>query len=754
MSEERQIVFKPYVLDCRNQRLWRGSEPVPLRRKTFAVLRYLAERPDLLVTTEDLLDSVWPGTVVGDGGLKVCINELRRALGDSFNAPRFIETVRGRGYRFVASSGRSLDGARDDKPQLRSGRFVGRERELNLLIAEMEEAFAGNARLVLLSGDAGVGKTRLAAELASLAARRGGRVLPARCMERGAVPFWPWMQVLRNYAASLDDPSLRAALGVAGAQLVQLDPVLQERLPERPAPGPSTPEEARFRLFDAFATVLRRAAAQQPLVLIVDDLHWADPSSLLLLGHLGREIHGTATFLLGTYRDREIDRSHPLAEITAELLREPGSSRVALQGLAASDATLLLGELCGPSVPARLAVQMLERTEGNPFFLEEMSRHLLESGVMDPSSGVWPGDLAKALGGIPEGIRALLGRRLAQLSEPCRRALAIAALLGREFHADVLQLVREDTAAPPAIQWLEIVEEAVRAHVIVPVDRRKQRFAFAHTLIRETLADDVVPARRARLHGIIATALERYYASELDDHIAELAHHYGEAARAGGDPTRAIAYATRAGEQAIALVAHEAASEHYERALSILDLIQPGIPSPQRYLLLMALAEAFAGARNLAQARSSFRKAAEVARALQDREGFAQAVLGLSAETQDFESSRSRDDASVALLEEARLGLGDSISALRAKVLARLSRIVHPSLSAHRRAELSREAVSVARQAGYPAALAEALHSKYWARWGEEDAHQRVATTSEMVRAAEAAGDTSMSQEGRLQPVV
>jgi DNA-binding winged helix-turn-helix (wHTH) protein/tetratricopeptide (TPR) repeat protein len=753
VTDEPSFVFPPFELDRIRGELRRGAEGIALRRKTFAVLRHLIERAGALVTTEELLDAVWPGTYVSDGVLKVCITELRKALGDDPGAPRYIETVHGQGYRFVAGvrCGRPVDRGAEVHPD----RYVGRTAEVEALRATAQRALAGSGRLVLLAGDAGIGKTRTAEELAVYARDHGAQVLVGRCSEESrATAFWPWVQAIRTYVAGADAALLRDVMGEAGADLAPLVPAVYARLPDVPAPPALSPEEARFRLFDGVASFLCNAARRQPVLLFADDLHWADRSSLQLLRFVAREIAAAPVLIVGAYRDVELPRGHPLADALVELTREPVCTRLTLRGLAAADVQHFLAQLAGAEVPAAFTAAMYARTEGNPFFIQEMLRHLLEEKLVDPAAGRWPIDLSIEETGIPAGVRTVVARRLAGLSAACRHALTVGALIGRVFGLDVLTLVRGDEPVHrPLDQLLEAIEEAIAARVLARAGQR-YRYAFAHPLLREVLCADLTPTRRARLHGQIGAALERVHGYDAEGHAAELAHHFVEAAAAGHDVARAVRYARQAGDHAISLVAYEAAVEQYERAWRVLDAIEGDVHDADRYELLMSLGEARAGAGNLESARDAYRQAADIARRAGTPAQLARAALGCALEPRGFDAAAFQSEWLVALLEEAAARLAVIDSALRAKVLARLARTVHPSLPAARREALSREAVEVARRAGYPSTLAAALYTKRWAPWGSEDAGQRLATTTEMVRLAEQAGDRAMSQEGRLWRIV
>jgi DNA-binding CsgD family transcriptional regulator len=617
--------------------------------------------------------------------------------------------------------------------------FVGREVELAALTADLDAAAAGRGGVVLLAGEPGIGKTRLAEELAAQASARGARVLWGRCWEGEGTPaFWPWVQLVRAYIQASDPAVLRREMGVGAADIAQLVPALRERLPELPTPPSTEPEAARFRLFDSLTAFLRAAAGRRPLLLVLDDLHWADAPSLALLRFVGRELEGAGPLVLGIYRHTEVDRGHPLLGTVADLTRGQHHGRLLLGGLDQQEVASFVALVAGVEPAPELAAAVHQQTDGNPFFVTEVVRLLASQGRLDHTET----DRPVLAVGLPEGVKAVVAQRLGRLSEDCRRVLEVAAVVGRDFQLRVLLrasgLDRE--------RLLELLEEAEVAGVVAAAPGGLGRWRFAHALVREVLYEGLPAARRVRLHGRIGEALQSVYAADPGPHLAELAHHY-LAAAPGGQVARAVQMATLAGRRALELLAWEEAAGLFERALAALELAdQPD--QHQRCQLLLDLGEArMAASGDVAAARAAYQQAGELARRIGLPEALARAGLGLGVEF----TSGIVDQVEVRLLEDALVALGGADSPLRARVLARLAKAVLFTPQAERRLALSTEAVELARRLGDPATLAAVLYDHHLAIWGSEQpelAAERLAVATEVVDLAEQIGDWAMALRG------
>jgi DNA-binding CsgD family transcriptional regulator len=620
--------------------------------------------------------------------------------------------------------------------------FVGRARELAALTTDLDAAVSGRGRVVLVAGEPGIGKTRLAEELAPRATARGAAVLWGRCWEgAGAPAFWPWVQIVRRYVqVQAGDPtSLRHDLGFGAAEIAQLVPAVHDCVPDLPTPPPLEPEAARFRLFDSLAGFLRTAAARRPLLLVLDDLHWADASSLALLRFVSRELEGAGPLVVGSYRHTEVVQGHPLLAAVADLTRGP-HRWLLLGGLGQRDVASFVALVAGAEPSAELAAEVYRQTDGNPFFVTEMVRLLASQGRLDPAER----GAAVLGGGLPEGIRAVVGERLGRLSDDCRRILEAAAVVGRDFELRVLQ----PASGLDAERLLVLLEEAEAARVAGAVPDGLGRWRFAHALVREVLYESLLAARRVRLHGLVGEALEAVYADDPGPHLAELAHHLVEAAPGSEKvAAKAVQMATLAGRRAMEVLAWEDAAELFERALAALELAER--PGPQeRCELLLAVGEARMAAGDVPAARTAYQQAGELAGRSGSPDALARAGLGLGLEF----TSGIVDPVQVGLLEEALATLGEADSPLRAQVLAGLARALVSTPQVERRLALSEDAVQIARRLGDPATLAAVLFDRHLAVWGSEGAEvpgERLAIATEVVGLAEQIGDLAMVLRGR-----
>ncbi len=489
----------------------------------------------------------------------------------------------------------------DDSPvldRMAGGVFVGRQTEMGELRASLEESLSGRGRLITLVGEPGSGKTRTAQELATYAALRGAQVLWGRSYEaQGVPPYWPWVQAIRSYVRDRDPEQLRSEMGSGAANIAEIVSEVRERLPGlQQSTVPEEADTARFRLFDAVATFLKSASLAQPLVIILDDLHWADQPSLALLEFIVREISGARLLLVGTYRDMELSRQHPLSQALGELARERLFQRILLRGLSQDDIGRFIEAASGTKPPDGLPEAVYTQTEGNPFFVAEIVRLLMQEGELKPGGQqpahgepkVYPEQsrgeprapspsTSSGRAGeswrvrIPEGVKETIGRRLDHLSERCNQTLTVAAAIGREFELrQLLALVGGPSEAPESRlsedRLLEVLDEALGARVIEELPRSVGRYQFSHALIQQTLAEELSTTRRVRLHARIAEALEGLYGPQAEAHASELAYHFAEAATVLG-PKKMVRYSLLAGERALAAHAFEDAVAHLQRGL-------------------------------------------------------------------------------------------------------------------------------------------------------------------------------------------
>ncbi|MEA2436046.1 MAG: hypothetical protein QOF65_602, partial [Thermoleophilaceae bacterium] len=603
-----------------------------------------------------------------------------------------------------------------------SATFVGRERELAELGRALEDVLAGSGRVVLVSGEPGIGKSRLAEEVMAEARARGARTVAGRCWEAGGAPaYWPWVQALRAYVSQADAAALGKQVAEAGAPLATLLPELENLLPEaRPAFEPDS-EGARFRLMEAVTTFLRSAASSAPLALVVDDLHAADASSLLLLRFIGREIRGAPLLIVGCYRDTEVETD--LGEALAELSREPVVRRVALKGLAASDTSRLLELVMGDGPAEDLAARVQEGTQGNPLFTSEIARLLAVENPRPSVTDRLP---------IPAGVSEAIGRRVARRSDRCREVLTIASAIGREFGHEVVGQV----SGLDEEELFAALDEAATARLVGDVPDTSGRLRFSHILVRDALYDELPTTRRLRLHRAVAEALEGLHGPNLEPHLAEIAHHYLE-----GGPvvaTKATEYSRRAGDRAAAQHAYEEAARHYANALRVLEASGVG-NAVLTCELLISIGEVLSRAGDLAGANDALKRAAELA----EREGLprqlARAALQYGGR---FTWGRASSDPDlVPALRRALAAVGDEDGAHRVRLLGRLATALRDEPTRGARVRLAEEAVAIAEREGDPATLAFALGAHWIAVEGPDIAADGLAIGARLVALGEQVGD-------------
>jgi tetratricopeptide (TPR) repeat protein len=444
--------------------------------------------------------------------------------------------------------------------------FVGRESERAKLRRCLDQVTRGRGALVMIGGEPGVGKTRLAEEVLLEARQRGLLSLTGHCYEtEGAPPYIPFVETLEATARIVPREALREALGDAAPEVAKLMPELRRLFPDIPPPLELPPEQERRYLFNSFQEFLGRASHVQPLLLVLEDLHWGDDATLLLLQHIAQQLSQMPVLILGTYRDVELDDARPLARVLEELHRQRLATRLALKRLPEAEVESMLRALSGQAPPSSLVQVIYSETEGNPFFVEEVYRHLAEEGTLFDDSGHWRSDLELGELDVPEGVRLVITRRIRRVSEGTRRVLTGAAIIGRVFAFQLLEALGEVEADA----LLDVIDEAERAHLITSTaDGPEARFTFAHELIRQTLVSGLSLPRRQRLHLRVAEAMERLYARALEEHAGDLAYHLYRAGTAA-EPEKTAHYLVLAGERALEAVAFEDALRHYENALSL-----------------------------------------------------------------------------------------------------------------------------------------------------------------------------------------
>ncbi|MCP5068205.1 MAG: AAA family ATPase, partial [bacterium] len=617
----------------------RNGSPVLTQRKAFDFVHFLLRNRDRVVTRDELIDALWGGASRSMSTIPQCAATVRRSLGEDMDPQAVVQTVRGRGYRFVAVI-EEVDPAPSDftagslgdafeRIGVSETRLVGRQEVLAALRGALQESLSGETRVVLLTGEPGIGKTRLVEELCREATNEGSMVLTGRCHEvDGAPAFWPWIQTIREWGRLNGEKPIPEELRKEVAFFASWRPEAGPQTADSAA-GISEGPEARFQLFDVATRALRKFAEHSPLVLVLEDMHWADPASLGLLRFVAAQLHGERVLVLGTCREDELPYAPELSETLGELARESTFRRLSIKGLEREHVTELLLQIVGKDVPPALTESVVSMTEGNPFFVVELAR------ILDAEESELEVEL-------PVSISAAIGRRLGKLTAESRELLTLASVIGREFSMTLLSKVVGSEHGP----ILASLEGLVAARIIEPSSGAPDAYRFNHALIRETLYRGILAPSRARFHRLIATALERLYRESAIPPLAELAHHWYLAVETGG-VEEAAEYCERAGLLAASRLAFEEAVSLLRRATELADL-RPSSNDSVRCELLLQLGHAEWNAAEQSSSRATFARAAVLARQVGSARLFARAAIGYYG----FEEGISADSTTLALLEE------------------------------------------------------------------------------------------------------
>ena len=545
----------------------------------------------------------------------------------------------------------------------RAGDFVGRSEELGILQNALERVIGDEGEIILVAGEAGIGKTRMSEEFLRYASAQGVRTLWGRCYEGdGAPAYWPWVQVVRSYMEGRSTAELRTVMGPGAADIARIAPELRERLPDLEEPPPLDPDGERFRLFDSMTTFLKNAAERAPLALIIDDLHSADRSSLLLLEFLAREVAETGLLIVGTYRHVEVDRGHPLTRTLGQLARHEANERITLEGLSVADIDRYIELVTGRAAPEGLAAAIHEQTEGNPFFVREIVALLIEEERLNNPEDVRSWRLT-----IPHGIRETIALRTARLTDTAHRVLTTASVSGRDFELPIVAQV----ADLDELDTLDALEEALGTGLIVESPPTPGGFRFTHAITRQTLYDDLSQARRLRMHLRTGETLENSTGGQLSKHLLEIAQHFYLAASVGGSD-KAISYLTEGGRQLYRSTAYDEAADFFERALEISRDIEEADPELLSGVLCN-LAEASLASGRSTYARDRYREAFDIAVECNLSEIVAKSAIGYA----DAQFTVGYDGSSLPKLLAAfdAVAANDS-SMLELEVITRLSRSI------------------------------------------------------------------------------
>ncbi len=614
---------------------------------------------------------------------------------------------------------------------------VAREGEAEILNDALKRVAAGEGReVILISGEAGLGKTTLVAEAARRGFSSGACVLLGRCQEDLGTSYSPFAEALHHYVAHAPDEALAAHVDAHGGELARMVPALRQRQGELPAPQSTDPDTERYLLYGAIIGLLTDASATQPLVLVLDDLQWADKPSLQLLRHIVANVESARLMILATFRDAELSGAHPLTDVLAALRREPRVRFVELQGFDDTGVLAFMEAAAGQRLEGdgvELAHALYRETDGNPFFVGEVLLNLIETGaIYRDDSGRWvaAGDLSDMA--LPSSVRQVISARVARLGDRASHILSIAAVIGRDFDLDVLGQIGECEEG----ELLDLLDGASAANLVREVAEAPDRWSFSHALIQHTLYQDLGASRRSRLHRQVAEAIEAVVGRHPNPRVGELAHHWFSATQPV-NTAKAIDYARQAGEAALAALAPDDAVRYFSQALQLV-VLNPDSDALMTCDLLLDLGEAQREA-GIAAFRETFLDAAQRARELGASARLATAALRNNRGW--FSDTRGIDNEKVAVIEAALAATPESDSPERALLLATLGSELALGTTVERRTALADDAVNMARRLGDPATIIRALNLVGDAVDLPSNVGQRLADRTEVLALAGTLGD-------------
>ena len=619
--------------------------------------------------------------------------------------------------------------------------LIGRETQAHMLSNSLKRVTAGDGReVVLISGDPGVGKTALAAHAARLAFDAGACVLLGRCDEDLTIPYGPFVEALHHYVKSAPDEALASHVRDHGAELARIVPSLGQRLGELPDLQSSDPNTERYLLFSAVLGMLEQISRGQPLVLVLDDLHWADKPSVQLLRHIVTSDRGDRVLVVGTYRRSDLSEAHPLTSALVTLRREHGVGEIDLIGLDDNGVVAYVEAAAGHDLREpglELAHALYRETDGNPYFVGEVLRHLYETGAIafEGETGRWAPQGGFESMALPESVRQVIGSRVARLGEDTRKVLSFASVIGREFDLDLLAAVTERSED----ELLDILDDAASSALLREMPELPGRYTFPHTLIQHTLYQDLGVTRRARVHRHIAEAIEAGCGRGPAGRVVELAHHWSNATRPI-EMTKAISYGYQAGLAALEALAPDEALRHFSQAWGFFQDDSNQDPLLGVDLLIgLATAQRQAG---IPSYRETFLDAAHRAQGLGDTDRLVAAALGNNRGV--VSSSRGVDAERISILEAALRALPEGDSKERTLLLGTLCAELTLGSPLSRRIELADQAQAMARRLGddeTSVVVACLVHAPLSVPWLHE---RRLHDSTEALQLAESLGDPGL----------
>jgi class 3 adenylate cyclase/tetratricopeptide (TPR) repeat protein len=616
--------------------------------------------------------------------------------------------------------------------------YVGRVEERAAIEEAMVLARDGTRQVVLLSGEPGIGKTRLSSFAAHRAHAEGFAVCWGACSEELAVPYEPWIEVCSQLVEHAPQEVLNRFVDRHKGELGRLARNMERRVADLPAPRASDPETERYLLFSAVAGLLQEVAQSAPMCVVLDDLHWADGQSVALLKHVVRTVEQGALQVIATYRDSDLGKDHPLSAVLADLRSIEGVQRLALHGLGADEVAQIMTVVAGYELDEdilQLAKEIAAETDGNPFFVGEILRGLWESGglTFDEASGRWSVDHSAAIT-LPESVREVIERRVERLGSEALEVLTRAAVIGRVFDLELLESMLDIEEG----QLLDHLEAAVAASLLGESSERVGQFRFAHALINQTLYEGLGATRRARIHGRVAQALEQLYGEDPGEHLSELALHWRLAA-VSVDRAKAADYALRAGQRALESLAPAEAARLFTDAVELMG----DVDSAERCEALIGLGEAQLQSGDAAY-RETLLEASRIASAMADAELAARAALANNRGGGASSTNGEIDTERLAAIERA-IELDDPPNHARhARLLAikALELTWDPDFDTRR--SLAEEAISLARATEDTRTLAEVLGNVQETIRAPDTLAWRIGLVEELVGCAAEVGDPAL----------